>query len=192
MEVHVCRTICTLLQRDTGVEIEAIIRPMNTKPALLEGCREAARGLFRGGCEQVVILWDERPPWPDQKEQVCWHPERIKILEELQRTNLSRRPVSLVYIEREFESWLLFDHHLLSDVLSTAAHRVRIPRQKNPDRMPNPKGRMMTLFEQHGKKYVDFQYGRRFAAALNDLNRLKQCPTFRRFAEKITGQSYRT
>ena len=49
---------------------------------------------------------------------------------------------------------------------------------------------MMTLFEQHGKKYVDFQYARRIAAALDDLNHLLKCPTFRRFAEKVTGRAF--
>jgi hypothetical protein len=152
LEVHVCRRICTLLQRDTGVEIEAVVRPMNNKPALLEGCGVAAQALFQSGCERVIILWDERPAWPEKAESLCWHHERVKILGELQRANLARRPVFLVCIEREFESWLLHDHPLLSVVLSTASHPVRVPKQKNPDRMPNPKGRMMSLFQQHGKR----------------------------------------
>jgi len=93
-----------LLQRDTGIEIEPDIVPMNNKPGLLDGCGEVTQILFRGGCERVVILWDERPAWPEKKAPLCWHPERTKILEELQRVNVSHRPVYLVCVEREFES----------------------------------------------------------------------------------------
>jgi hypothetical protein len=133
-----------------------------------------------------------QPAWPEKNESLCWHLERTKILEELQRANVSHRPVYLVCVEREFESWLLFDHHLLSDVLSTPAHPVRVSKQKNPHRMPNPKGQMMTLFGKHGKRYVDVQYARRFADALDDLRHLLRCATFRRFAEKIVEKSLRT
>jgi hypothetical protein len=84
-------------------------------------------------------------------EPLCWHHERLRILEGLQRANLANRPVSLVCIEREFESWLLHDHQLLS----RKTRAVRISRQKHPDRMPNPKGQMMTLFRKHGVTYVD-------------------------------------
>jgi hypothetical protein len=147
LEFHVCRKICTLLERDTGIEIEAQIVPMNNKRDLLEGCGAVTRSLFHDGYERVIILWDERPAWPEKNERLCWHHERVKILEELERANLSRRSVHLVCIEREFESWLLHDHRLLSYLLSTATRPVQVLRQKNPHRMPNPKGRMTTLFK---------------------------------------------
>ena len=190
LEFHVCRKICALLQRHTGVVIEHEIRSMDHKRGLLEGCGAATLNLFRDGCERVVILWDERPSWPDRHESLCWHRERVKIVEELQRANLSCRPVYLVCIEREFESWLLNDHLLLSAVLSTPSHPVRVRKQRNPDRLDNPKGRMMALFQEHGKQYVDVRYARPFANALNDLNHLLECRTFRRFAEKVTGRVF--
>ncbi len=187
LEVHVCRKICAILQRDTGIVIDLVIVPMNNKLDLLESCGAATLNLFRDECERVVILWDERPAWPDKDGSLCWHHERVRILKELQRANLSHRPIYLVCIEREFESWLLHDHHLLSAVLSTPAHPIRVPKQKHPDRMPNPKGRMMTLFQQYGKPYVNIRYAPSFANELKDLARLKKCQTFRRFAEKVTG-----
>jgi hypothetical protein len=87
LEVHVCRRICALLQRDIGIEIEPDIVPMNNKPGLLEGCGQSTQTLFRSGCERVLILWDERPAWPQKNEPLCWHRERVKILEELERAN---------------------------------------------------------------------------------------------------------
>jgi hypothetical protein len=189
LEFHVCRKICALLQRDTGVVIEPEIIPMGNKLRLIEGCAVTTQVLFNRGCERVVILWDERPPWPDMNEPLCWHHERVRILEGLRRANLAGRPVFLVCIEREFESWLLHDHQLLSALLSRKTRTVRIPRQKHPDRMPNPEGQMMTLFRKHSATYVDVRYARRIAEALDNLDHLRRCPTFRRFAERIVGRT---
>jgi hypothetical protein len=188
LEFHVCLRVCALLQRDAGVEIEPDIVPMGNKLRLIEECAVATQTLFNQGCERVVILWDERPPWPDMDEPLCWSRERARILEGLRRANLADRPVFLVCIEREFESWLLHDHQMLSALLSRKTRAVRITRQKHPDRMPNPKGQMMTLFRKHGATYVDVQYARRIADALDDLGHLMRCPTFRRFAERIVGR----
>jgi hypothetical protein len=189
LELHVCGKICALLQRDTGIAIEPTIVPMGNKLRLIEDCATATRVLFNQGCERIVILWDERPPWPDMNEPLCWRHERLRILEGLQRANLANRPVFLVCIEREFESWLLHDHQLLSALLSRKTRAVRISRQKHPDRMSNPKGQMMTLFRKHGATYVDVQYARRIADALDDLGHLMKCPTFRRFAERVVGRA---
>jgi hypothetical protein len=189
LEFHLCRKICALLQRDTGVVIEPEIFPMGNKLRLIEDCAATTQTLFNQGYERVVILWDERPPWPDMKEPLCWSKERSRILDDLRQANLASRPVFLVCIEREFESWLLHDHQLLSALLSRKTRAVRIPRQKHPDRMPNPKGQMMSLFRKHGATYVDVQYARRMAEALESLDHLLRCPTFRRFAERIVGRT---
>jgi hypothetical protein len=191
LEVHICHRLCQLLGEYFRTQLQPDIVPMDNKQRLLEECGTATRLLFNDGCERVVILWDERPPWPKMNEPLCWHHERERILRELQQAGVAHRPVFLVCIEREFESWLLFDERLLSKVLSTAAHPVRIPNQRRPDQMPNPKGTMTTLFRKYGGKiYVDTAYARRFATCLSDVNRLKKCPTFRRFAEKLTGYAF--
>jgi hypothetical protein len=188
LEVHVCRRLCQLLDEHFGIQLQPDIVPRDNKQKLLEECGTVACLLFDNGCERVVILWDERPPWPKMKEPLCWHHERAKVLRELQQAGVAHKPVFLVCIEREFESWLLFDERLLSKVLSTDTHPVRIPPQRHPDRIPNPKGTMITLFRKYGRKrYVDTLYARSFATYLSDINRLKKCPTFRRFAEKLTG-----
>ena len=188
LEVHVCRKMCVLFNEQLGVEIEPVIVPMDNKTRLLEECGTVTRNLFNDGCDRVVILWDERPAWPDMRDSLCWHNDREKIMAELTQAGIDDQPVYLVCIEREFESWLLFDNLMLSNILSTPAHPVRLGRQKSPDRVSNPKGRMMTIFKQHGKRYVDTIYARRFANALTTLNRLRRCPTFCRFAEKVTGR----
>lgn len=188
LEVHVCRRMCELFNEQLSVEIEPVIVPMDHKTRLLEECGTVTRNLLLDdGCDRVVILWDERPAWPNMRDPLCWHNDREKIWAELTQAGIDNQFVHLVCIEREFESWLLFDHPMLSNILSTPARPVRLGRQKSPDRIPNPKGRMMTIFKQHGKRYVDTVYARRLANALTTLNRLRRCPTFCRFAEKVTG-----
>jgi hypothetical protein len=188
LEVHICRRLCQLLGEPFGIQFHPEIVPMDNKQRLLEECGTVACLLFDNGCERVVILWDERPPWPKMQEPLCWHHERTKILRELQQAGIAHKSVFLVCIEREFKSWLLFDERSLSKVLSTDAHPIRIPTQRYPDRMPNPKGAMTTLFRKYrGKTYVDTLYARSFATCLSDINRFKKCLTFRRFAEKLTG-----
>lgn len=189
LEFHVCRKICALIARENGIVIEPEIIPMTNKLLLIERCADTVRTLFfKQKCERVVILWDERPAWPDRDERLCWHRERVRILESLRAAKLHNRPISLVCIEREFESWLLHDHALLSVLLSRETRPVRVPRQKKPDRINNPKGRMMTLFREHGATYVDVQNARRIAEELESLDRLRRCPTFRRFAERVVGR----
>jgi hypothetical protein len=160
---------------------------MTNKARLMQGCGREALNLLRDGCERVVILWDERPAWPDEHRLLCYHHDLVQIREQLRQVNLHEAPVFLVCIEREFESWLLFDHILLSALLSRETRPVRISRLRNPDRMKNPKGVMMSIFERHGKRYVDVQYARRIADNLDSLTRLKKCRSFRRFGLKVTG-----
>jgi hypothetical protein len=107
----------------------------------------------------------------------------------LRQARVADRPVHLVCIEREFESWLLFDHQMLSEVLSTSAHPARVSPQRNPHRSEDPKATMRRLFSQHrGWRYVDVQHARDFARCLRNLNSLRRCATFRRFAERVTGR----
>lgn len=190
LEDVVCRRLCALLREHTGVVFEEEIVPMDNKPNLIETCGAVTANLFASGCDRVVILWDERPAWPRAGEPLCWHNDREDILANLQRARVADRRVHLVRIEREFQSWLLFDHDMLSSVLSTTAHPVRVGRQKSPDRMSNPKSTMTSLFRQHrGRQYVDIQHAADFARCLRNLTRLRRCETFRRFAERVTGQA---
>ena len=85
----------------------------------------------------------------------------------------------LVCIEREFESWLLFDKAMLSCALSRPTHPVSANPPRHPDRIENPKSALMTLFSKNGAGlYVDTQAARHFAKCLSGLNRLRKCQTF--------------
>lgn len=192
LEHILCLRICELLREQTGAafQVDPVV-PMDNKRNLIQNCGPVVGSLFASGCDRVVILWDERPAWPTAGECLCWHNDRRDILANLLQAQVIDRSVHLVCIEREFESWLLFDHQMLSDVLSTKAHRVRVDAQRNPDRMQNPKGTMTSLFRKHrGLRYVDVQHAADFARCLQSLKCLRHCASFCRFAQRITGQPF--
>lgn len=188
LEAVVCRKICELLAAEYKMQIELDIVPMDDKRKLLEGCGTVVANLLTQGNERVIILWDERPAWPKFGEPLCWHNDRMQILAELDRASVPSAEVHLVCIEREFESWLLFDNKMLAEVVSTDEHKKNVPKQKKPDKHKNPKGAMTTLIRKlSGKTYVDVEYARRFAKYLTELSRLRKCDTFRRFEERVVG-----
>ena len=189
LEAIVCRKLCQLIAADRDIKIELEIVPMDNKARLLEECGTATANLLANGCERVVILWDERPAWPTMGAPLCWHNDRVQALAELQAANVPEDAACLVCIEREFESWLLFDNKMLECVLSRPAHKVTVPKQKHPESQPNPKGMMTTLFRKlAGKTYVDVQFAKQFASCLSALNRIRKCETFQRFELALTGE----
>jgi hypothetical protein len=191
LEAVVCRRICDLLRANHQADIDVDIVPMENKRRLIEGCGAAARALLQSGCERVVILWDERPAWPKTDDKLCWHNDRVDVLTSLNAHNVDLTKVGLVCVEREFESWLLYDHSMLSELLSRPAHKVSVPKQNRPDRNPDPKGTMTSLMRKlAGVNYVDVQFAPRFASHLVSLNKLKKCSTFKRFAMKVANVAF--
>jgi hypothetical protein len=191
--ILVVRRICDLLRADGGEPAQIDIVPMDNKENLIQQCGTAIAALLANGCDRVVILWDERPAWPDRSQPLCWHNDRQDILANLQQARVDDDSVFLVCIEREFESWLLFDEPMLRGVLCTKEHpRLLASPPRSPDRARNPKGAMATLFRRHGERYVDVQFARRFAQCLTSLNRLRRCQTFRRFVQFLTDPAGRS
>ena len=190
LEAIVCRRIVDLLRDDYNADVELDIVPMDNKRRLIEECGGTVNALFLSGCDRVVILWDERPAWPKTGEKLCWHNDRVDVLASLAAHHVKPEKVGLVCIEREFESWLLFDHPMLSNLLSRPTHKVDFPRQSRPDRSTDPKGTMTSLMRQlAGETYVDVQFATRFAQHLVSLNKLKKCSTFKRFVLKLANLS---
>lgn len=100
-----------------------VSRTLDNKANLLASAGSVAAALLEDGCERVLIVWDLRPAWPDKAHRPCRHAERGALLEVLEKAGVAGKPVFLVCIEQELESWLLADEGNLSDFLSTPAHR---------------------------------------------------------------------
>ena len=124
------------------------------------------------------------------KEPLYRHQEKEQVLGALGGAGVDVGSVHLVCIERAFESWLLFDSDLLSRVLFKfrPTHKKRMKPPANPDTLTNVKGVFIRIFRKYGQRYVDVVWAPRFAAELNDLNRLLRCGTFQRFAERVIGR----
>lgn len=113
------------------------------------------------------------------RETLCWP--------SLRKADLVGRPVFLVCVEQELESWLLADEGKISAYLSTAAHTYAVKRVTKPDRVPNPKSVMMNHFKSaRSWRCEDRTHAIKVLRAANtDLRKLRRSPTFARFEKKL-------
>lgn len=178
--------VCEYLARQLCAEMTPVSRTLDNKPRLLQECGAVAAALFAEGCERVLVIWDLRPAWPNERKP-CRKVEREAILASLRNAGVADNPVFLVCIEQELESWLLADERKISAYLSTATHRYSARRISKPDRVPNPKSVMMNHFQTaRGRRYIDRTDAIRVMQAVAiDLSRLRHSPTFVRFESKL-------
>ncbi len=193
VEDAVCPKIVELLAAECKLKIDApLIRTMVGKKSLILDCAATARGLLSDGCNRVVILWDDNPPWTQDKDfskPRCWHFERAGIQERLEAAELPTDKAGLVCIEREFETILIHDTDLLGAVISPSEeHPAKIKKVTNPLAIQRPKKWLERQFRVHKSRYNEAVVAKKFAENLNNLNALKRCDIFRRLAEKILGQ----
>ncbi len=143
------------------------------------------------GCERVVILWDENPAWTPEKDFTairCWHIEREELIKNLNAAKVDRMKIRLVCIEREFETWMLFDRELVERVISTKAHPAKVKRIGNPIAINDPKAVLLRLFRENHRTFNPDVSAKSFASNLDSLNHLKKCDTFRYFAQAVVGR----
>ncbi len=181
------KAVCELLAQrlKPGIQIASVT--LDNKPKLLADCGEAAAQLLKDGCRRVVIVWDLYPPWREAGAKPCRREDRQAITKALKRAGLKGKPVYLVCIEEELEAWLITDGRAISQVLSRPAHPVRISDVKNSDSVQNPKKRIIKTFKQHsGRPYTDRIHAKQIVEAMPDLNRIRRCASFVRFAVKAT------
>jgi hypothetical protein len=190
LEALVCPRILELLALETRTKIDLDLVTMTNKILLLHDAVERVRNLLDQGCERIVILWDENPPWTPEKDigdKRCWHHERDHLLANLRDARIDRRRVRLVCIEREFETWLLHDHQLLAEVISQGPHRAKVKALKDPVRIDDPKAALMSLFHKNKARFNPDVVVFKVRKLLSNLDRLKDCDTFRYFVQEILG-----
>jgi len=162
---------------------------MDNKPNLLGNAATVAAALLADGCERVLIVWDLRPAWPDKDNKPCRAEERRGLLEALANAGLKGRPVHLICVEQELESWLLADETKLEMFLSTDTRPYSIGRVRRPDQVPNPKAAVMNHFRAaRGWRYEDRVHaGKVVRQGEPDWARLRRSPSFARFEAKLTA-----
>jgi hypothetical protein len=180
--------VCEYLASQIRADIIPVSRTLDNKENLLRDAGRVAAALFSDGCERVLIVWDLRPAWTDRKHKPCRRAERLAILDAVAKAGAAGRPVFLVCVEQELESWLLADESKISAYLSTSAHPYdKVSRVKSPDRVPDPKAVMMNHFKAaRGWRYEDRTHAIKvMKAADTDFRKLRRSLSFVRFEEKL-------
>ena len=182
------KQVCEFLASQIRPDIYPVSVTLDNKANLLRDAGRAASKLLEEGCERVLIVWDLRPAWPDKNHKPCRNVEREAILDTLQKEHVLERPVFLVCIEQELESWLLADETKICAFLSTDAHAYTVKRESRPDRVCNPKSVMMNHFRARGIRYEDRTHAIKvLKAADTDLKKLRRSVSFKRFEAKLTA-----
>lgn len=176
-----------LVSRICPAGTKVMIRPQAAKPNLIAQCGQVAQALFDSGCDRVLIVWDIFPRWerPDGAQQDI---EDIQI--ELTQSGLNAHPcLYLVPIKAELEAWLLADGSALSAVLSRPVYKAKIGDTKNVEDNENPKKRLSSVFEGHGRVYTPksdaIKIVKNIPANFGMLGKLK---TFKNFGRSLMQQ----
>ena len=183
------KLVCEYLAEKLRPGVALVSRTMDDKPNLLSNAAAVAAVLLADGCERVLIVWDLRPAWPDTTNKPCRAAERETLLKSLNAAGLQGRPVYLVCVEQELESWLLADDETkLSGYLSTAAHAYSVARVRKPDRVGNPKSKVMSHFKAARGWLYDDRIHAIKVLRRDEPNwaRLRQCDSFARFEAKLS------
>lgn len=178
------------LARMIDATIEPDVVPLGDKPVLKRECGKWAKALLERGCQCVHIIWDLLPDWDEYEGKGCRHDDRMEIAESLKDAGLNPADnrIRLICIEKMLEAWLIADERALSAFLSTQAHPVNIPRQRNSERVRDPKAALTAVFARsHSRvhRYVDRQHAIQIATYLPDLTRLRRLQSFSRFETKL-------
>ncbi len=191
LEDCVCPKILHLLAVECKIEITYAIRTMSGKGSLIQDCAATAGALLSKGYDRVVIIWDENPPWTEDKayaDDRCWHFERDGIRRRLEAAEIPLEKVGLVCVEHEFETILMHDTDLLRAAISPGEeHSAKIKKVKRPLSIDDPTDWLERQFRKHKSSYNKAVVAKKFAKHLCRLDDLKRCEIFRRLAERILG-----
>lgn len=187
--------VCEYAAKRLAPQITVSSVPLYNKKALLEECGKSASVLInKRGCKRVIIIWDLHPFWERGTPSASRDKARIK--KALKSAGVPMNRISLVCIEHMLEAWLLADERALSATIPPKAHpaRVRVKAPGgNPDKIQNPKRRLIEAFQRHsGKPYNDRLHAAQIAHAVPDCTRLRHSPSFRLFAKALTAAPLKT
>lgn len=182
------KQVCEYLARHIRPGIQISSRTLDDKVNLLRDAGKVSAQLLKDGCACVLVVWDLRPAWPDNKRKPCRHDERETVLSRLADAGVSpHAPVYLICIEQELESWLVANERAISALLSTPAHAYHVPKVRVPDSVVQPKAAMVRHFKNaKGWRYDDkVDAIRVLKADVVDVPRLRRSASFARFEAKL-------
>jgi hypothetical protein len=183
--------IYSYLVRALVPKVELECETMVHKRKLVGGCGKVAARLLSSGCDRVGIVWDLFPRWRTAEEQHCLGQDRDDIFASLEEAKVGPPRVQLICVQEELEAWLLADSRALVRFFSRPAHPVKkITEYKAPEKVSNPKGYLQKLFNKHlgkSRRYNEMVDALRIFQQIPDWERIKRCPSFVRFVERVVG-----
>jgi len=160
-------------------------RTMVNKRFLMEGCGEEAHNLLENGCQHVFILWDLRPAWPNDKDDLDCKRECAIVRAKLEEAKVPHDKATCICITQELETWLLADVEAIRRFCSTDAHRAqRIPKQGRVEHINWPKDRVDELLRQRGRRYAPHFDAMRIIQSA-DRDKLRKVQSFARFEDRL-------
>jgi hypothetical protein len=162
---------------------------LTVKTTLLKESGKAAKRLLGDGCEKVFIVWDLYPAWREDNGKPCRHEDKEAIKVSLTAEGLSDDDVIFLCLEEELEAWLIADGRVLSEYFSKPHRKVKIDNITKPDKVKDPKGKLMSYFKQHrgGVKYDGTIHAEQIIKGLKDFQKIKKSETFARFHLKLVN-----
>lgn len=180
----VCEHLVEMLR--PGTEVLSV--SLGNKSNLETECGKVAASMLADGCERVVIVWDLNPAWGGRKAKSCLHNDRVKILDALAAAGVTSPPAQLVCIHKELEAWLLADGRAIAAAISKLIHRsVTVRDARRAEEEKYPKAKLDRIIKDHCGRHRPYQghfHAQRIIRELPDLNRIKQCESFVRFAQR--------
>jgi hypothetical protein len=181
------KQVCEYLAGKLRPQATLESRTLDNKANLLASAGVVAATMLADGCERVLIVWDLRPAWPEKRNKPCRRNERLALLDSLAQAGVAGKPVFLICIEQELESWILADETKISAYLSTEAHAYKAPRTAKPDRVPQPKAKLMNHFKAaRNWRYEDRVHAIKIVREGEpDWRKLRRSDSFARFEAKL-------
>src|SRR6266536_1010480 len=184
------RKVYEFLAKQISPEVKVISVPLDSKPKLIDQCGKVSKALLElSSCEQVIIIWDLQPAWGGG---ACRYNDCQLVRQSLSATQLDEvqlERIHLVCMEQELETLFLTDEQIIARYLTQKSGRpCKLNSIKHPEDFKNAKKKVSKIFEMHSGKahpYNDMIDAEKMLQFIN-IKRLKACPSFVRFAVKIT------
>ena len=166
---------------------DAEIVPSGNRPNVLKKAPIIASLLLESGCDVVFVMWDVFPEWRDEGGSTDCEEHRQTLDAGLTAAKMNKKPIVPVAIREELEAWLLCDGAAIEAAIGKLVTKKRVPSEKKPDTVSNPKARLKEIYKQfrRGKGYNDVFSASQIAANIRSLEPLRASKSFARFERKL-------
>lgn len=179
---------CLARRLAPGIAVEAVALGSKAQ-VFLKGPEAAAELVEASGCDLVLIVWDLKPYWENAATQNC-EAEAEELRAKLTcLKGATAGKVRLLCLTWELETWLIADARAVRAFLST-------PERKSKFKCSSPlsKDDSWAFLDKECRKhrgksrpYEDFREAIRIARLIPDTHKTRSIPSFKRFAECVSG-----